>query len=303
MTTDVIVKVRYCAINHLDILVRNGSTVRKIQFPHILGCDVCGTLEEGFGNFKIGDKVVIYPVINDGSSNLINIIGGFSAYNGGYAEFIRVPKQCIVKKPHYFSDKEACSLNISYLTAWNILESLDCKTGKCIFVWGAGSGIGSAIILLAKARGINVITVTSNDEKMKLSKKIGADVIINRNKKNILKSVTKYYSGGVDYVVDHVGAKTWPISIKLLKVGGKMATCGITTGCQTRINILDIYNKQLTIFGIYAGSKSQLMKLHSFMKNNKIKPVIDSTFSLENAVFAHKRMTSNNHFGKIILEI
>lgn len=300
-----IVKVNYCAVNHLDIWVRNGLPGRKVSFPHILGCDVCGTLTSNFGNFKKGEKVTVYPAIKSKTPRVsFSIIGGFGEYKGGYAEFIQVPQENIIKKPDWFSDAEASALNVSYLTAWNMLEKSNCKKGSTILIWGANSGIGSAAILLAKAKGINVITVVSDSKKAILAKKLGAGFIINRNKSDVITEVLRHTKNeGVDAVIDHVGAKTWPVSIETLKVGGRMLACGTTTGAEATVNIRTLYSKETQIIGAYLGSKSQLVSLHKFMKRKKIRPVIDSVFNLKDTKQAHKKMESGNQFGKIILKI
>ena len=301
----VIVKVNYCAVNHLDIWVRNGLQGRRVSFPHILGCDVCGTLTHDFGNFKKGEKIVVYPAIKSKTPRVsFTIIGGFGEYNGGYAEFVQIPQENIIKKPNWFSDAEASALNVSYLTAWNMLERSNCKKGDIILIWGANSGVGSAAILLAKAKGIKVITVVSDSKKASLAKKLGADFIINRNKSDVITEVFRYTKNdGVDAAIDHVGAKTWPVSIETLKVGGRMIACGTTTGAEATINIRAFYSKEAQIIGAYLGSKSQLVSLHRFMELKKIKPVIDSVFNLKDTRLAHKKMESSNQFGKIILKI
>ena len=301
----VIVKVNYCAVNHLDIWVRNGLTGRKVSFPHILGCDVCGTLTHDFGNFKKGEKIVVYPAIKSKTPRVsFTIIGGFGEYKGGYAEFIQVPQENIIKKPDWFSDAEASALNVSYLTAWNMLERSNCKKGNTILIWGANSGVGSAAILLAKAKGISVITIVSDSKKARLARKLGADFITNRNKSDVITEVLRHTKNdGVDAVIDHVGAKTWPVSIDVLKVGGRMLACGTTTGTEATINIRALYSKEAQIFGAYLGSKSQLVSLHRFMKIKKIRPIIDSIFNLKDVKQAHKKMESSNQFGKIILKI
>jgi len=301
----VIVKVNHCSVNHLDIWVRNGLPGRKVSFPHILGCDVCGTLTKSFGNFKKGDKVVIYPAIRSKTPRVsFAIIGGFGEYKGGYAEFIQIPQGNIIKKPDWFSDAEASALNVSYLTAWNMLERSNCKKNSTILIWGANSGVGSAAILLAKAKGMKVIAVVSDSKKAILAKKLRADFIINRNRTDVATEVLEYTKNvGVDAVIDHVGAKTWPISIEALKVGGRMLACGTTTGADAIVNIRALYSKEAQIIGTYLGSKAQLVSLHRFMKLKKLKPIIDSIFDLKDVKKAHKRMESSNQFGKIVLKI
>ena len=301
----VIVKVDYCAVNHLDIWVRNGLPGRKVSFPHILGCDICGTVIESFGGFKKNEKVVVYPAIESGVPRVsYSIIGGFGKYQGGYAEFIQVPQKNIIRKPSWFSDVEACALNVSYLTAWNMLERSNCKKNDTMLIWGANSGVGSAAILLAKAKGIQVITVVSDLKKSNRAKKLRADHIIDRSKSDINSEVLKYTKNeGVDAVIDHVGAKTWPVSLDVLKVGGKMLACGTTTGSDATINIRTFYSKEAQIIGAYLGTKSQLVSLHKFMRLKRIKPLIDNVFELKDTRLAHERMERSNQFGKIILKI
>jgi NADPH:quinone reductase-like Zn-dependent oxidoreductase len=301
----VVVKVDYCAINHLDIWVRNGLPGKKVSFPHILGCDICGTLVDDSGNFKKNEKVVIYPAVESGVPRVsYSIIGAFGKYQGGYAEFVQVPQENIIRKPSWLTDEEACVLNVSYLTAWNMLERSNCKKNDTVLIWGANSGIGSAAILLAKTKGIQVITVASDIKKINQAKKLGADNIIDRSKSDISSEVLKYTKNeGVDAVIDHVGAKTWPISLNVLKIGGKMLACGTTTGSEATINIREFYSKEARIIGAYLGTKSQLVSLHKFMKLKRIKPLIDSIYKLKDARQAHEKMEQSNQFGKIILKI
>ena len=300
-----IIKVSCCAVNHLDVWVRKGLTGRKVLFPHVLGSDVCGTLMKGFGNFKRGEKVVVYPAIKSDIPRVsYSIIGGFGKYCGGYAEFIQVPQANIVRKPEWLSDEEACALNVSYLTAWNMLERSNCKKGNTILIWGSNSGVGSAAILLAKAKGIKVITVASNANKVRRAKRLGANLVIDRSKSDVIAQILKYTKNrGVDAVIDHVGAKTWSVSIEALKVSGIMLACGTTSGSEATINIRTFYSKEAQIVGAYLGTKSQLLSLYKFMRLRKIRPVIDRVFDLKDAILAHEKIESSNQFGKIILKV
>ncbi|MGB9125665.1 MAG: zinc-binding dehydrogenase [Nitrosotalea sp.] len=302
---DVLVKVNYCAVNHLDIWVRNGIAGKQIAFPHILGCDISGTLLEGFADFKKNEKIIVYPAFDSNVPRVsFGIIGGFGKYKGGYAELISVPKKNIIKKPDWLSDQEAAAINVSYLTAWNMLEKSRCKKGDTVLIWGANSGVGSAAILLAKAKGFRIITVASNKNKIKSVKKLGVDFVIDRNTQDVTFEVLKITNQvGVDAVIDHVGTKTWPVSLEVLKIKGRMIACGTTTGGEAIVNIRAFYSKEAQIIGAYLGSKSQLVSLHKFMKLKKIKPVIDDIFDLKDAKAAHQKMEKSNQFGKILLKI
>ncbi|TLX94838.1 MAG: zinc-binding dehydrogenase [Thaumarchaeota archaeon] len=300
----VIIRVNYCAVNHLDIWVRTGLPDKTISFPHVLGGDICGTLVDGFGNFRKGEKVVVYPAVESDAPRVsFSIIGGFNKYQGGYAELIQVPKRNIVKKPSWLTDVEASSLNISYLTAWNMLERSRCKKDDTILIWGANSGVGSAAILLAKAKGLKIITVTSDKNKFDLAKKLGADFVIDRTKSEVSTEVLKHTNGeGVNAVIDHVGSKTWPVSIDVLKIGGRVIACGTTTGAEATVNIRSFYSKEGQIIGAYLGSKSQLISLHRFMKLKRIRPIVDSVFELKDTSLAHQKMEQSSQFGKIVLK-
>ena len=300
-----VVKINYCAVNHLDIWVRNGLAGKQVPFPHILGCDISGTLVEGFGKFKKGDKVVVHPSVPSGVPRVsFSIIGGFSKYRGGYAEIVQVPQENIIKKPNWFSDAEAAALNVSYLTAWNMLDRSKCKKGNTVLIWGANSGVGSAAILLANALGLRIITVVSNEDSIKTAKKVGAHFVINRNELDVATETLRHTKDqGVDAVIDHVGAKTWPISIEVLKTGGRMIACGTTTGNEANVNIRAFYSKEASIIGAYLGTKAQLISLHKFMQSKKIKPIIDSVYDLKDAKLAQQKMEESSQFGKIVLKI
>ena len=300
-----LIRVKNCGVNFLDIWLRKGIKGRKVKFPFIPGCDISGTLETPFENFKKNEPVVVFPAIKSQDPRTpITILGGFSNYNGGYAEYVVVPKSCVVKKPKYFSFEEASALNVSYLTSWNMLEKLQLKKNQTLLIWGASGGVGTASVMLAKKLGLRVIAVTSKRKNSSFLKKLGADEIIFRDKTSLTKKILEKTNGqGVDGIIDQLGAKTWPIDFEILKIGGKMAVCGITTGNQITINIPTIYNKEIEIFGTYMGTKNQLKKLHKFMQNKNLKPVIDSVLKLEKAPLAHKKLAGGEKFGKIILSV
>lgn len=300
-----IVRVDYCAVNHLDIWVRNGIEGKQVAFPHILGCDISGTLADGFGRFKKGEKVVVYPAVKSGVLRVsFSIIGGFGKYKGGYAELVQVPEENIVRKPGWLTGAEASALNVSYLTAWNMLQRSGCKKGSTILVWGANSGVGSAAILLASAMGLDVIAVTSSAGNARAAKKLGADHVIDRTRADVAGETLKYTDGkGVDAVIDHVGAKTWPVSVEVLRVGGRVVACGTTSGAEATVNIRAFYSKEASIVGAYLGSRAQLVTLHKFIKSRGIRPKIDSTYDLKDARAAQQKMEQGSQFGKIILKV
>lgn len=312
---EVIVDAEYCGVNHLDIWTRQGIPGKKIRLPHICGCDIVGTVK--------GQRVVIYPGAScgkcahckGGNETLCSqfaIIGGLSDYNGGYAEKVAVPARNVINLPDSMKGETAATLPVSYLTAWNMLTANGISRGKTVLVYGAASGVGMATIQLAKTFGAYVITTVSSKEKHDFAKKLGADHVIDRSKQNIIDEVIKITNekgggvggsgGGVDIVVDHVGAATWTTSIAALKVGGRMAVCGMTSGNEAVVPVRMFYSKQITMTGALLGSRQQLIKLINFARRNKIQPIIDSVFELRNAREAQKKMESGLHTGKILLK-
>jgi len=311
---DVLVKVKACGVNHLDIWVRQGLAGKSLQFPHILGCDITGEIVSKNRSFAVGSRVMVYPGLSCGKCSYcksgretlcskFTIIGGFGNIQGGYAEYVSVPLRNIVKIPAWFSFEEAACLGVSYLTSWSMLKSTSVGKGSTLLVYGAGSGVGSATIQLAKAKGAKVVTTVSDEAKVGLAKKLGASHVINRTKQDIVAEVMAITGSGVDAVIDHVGASTWMTSLKCLKLGGKMAVCGATSGEVANVEIRTVYNKQASIIGAYLGIKKELVEMMRFMQTKKIRPVIDSKIDLRKAAYAHERMEKNEHFGKIVLMI
>jgi NADPH:quinone reductase-like Zn-dependent oxidoreductase len=311
---EVLVKVKTCALNHLDIWARRGLPGKTIKFPHILGCDISGEIASKNKSFPVGTRVMVYPGLScgrctyckKGQENLcarFSIIGGFSDIQGGYAEYVKVPLRNIMKIPSWLTFDESACLGVSYLTSWNMLKSAGVGRGTSLLVYGAASGVGSAAIKLARAMDATIITTVGDEGKVAQAKRIGADHVIERKKHDIVTEVMTITGNGVDVVIDHVGPDTWMTSIRCLKPGGKMAVCGATTGEMANVEVRAVYNKQLSIMGAYLGTKKQLAELISFMKARRVKTVIDSRFKLSEAAKAHVRMENSDHFGKILLSI
>ncbi len=330
---EVIIDIKYCGINHLDIWTRQGivaETGKKIRLPHICGCDIVGTTTA-----INGQRVMIYPVFpavsastcisssnrtttrrsrrrnnNNGNDNKrenlcsqFAIIGGWSDYNGGYAERVAVPEKNVIRLPSALKDETAATLAVSYLTAWNMLQTNGASRNKKILVYGASSGVGMATIQLAKALGATVITTVSGNSKHGFAKKLGAHHIIDRTRQDIVEEVKKIVPTGVDIVIDHVGAATWATSIAALRQGGIMAVCGTTSGNEATVPVRMFYTKQIIMVGSLLGTRAQLQELINFVIRKKIQPVIDSVFTLQDAKEAQKKMEAGLHAGKILLRL
>lgn len=313
--SEILIKVKYCGLNHLDIWTRLGIPGVTIGFPHICGSDIVGSLEEEYAEIPIGSRVLVYPGIScnecyncrNGIESLcrdFSIIGGLSKYNGGYAEYVSVPKTNIISLPREISDEQAATLSISYLTAWNIVKKLQLKENDTVLIYGAAGGLGMAMIQISKALGIRTISTVSNDSKLDFAYDIGSDHVINRKKKEIALEIEKITQGvGVDAVVDNAGQKTLNTSISSVRRGGKIAVCGTTSGSEANFQIRTFYSKQVQLFGILIGSKLELLELINFVIEKKIISKIDSVFPLARVQQAHDKLEKGDHLGKILVKI
>lgn len=312
--SEILIRVKYCGLNHLDIWTRLGIPGITIGFPHVCGSDIVGSVEEEYAEIPKGSRVLVYPGIgcNDcyncrnGTETLcrdFSIIGGLSKYNGGYAEYVTVPKTNIIPLPREISDEQAATLSISYLTAWNIVKKLHLKENDTVLIYGASGGLGMAMIQISKALGIRTITTISDDSKLNFVYDIGSDYVINRKKKEIALEVEKITQGiGVDAVVDNVGQKTLNTSINSVRKGGKIAMCGTTSGSEANFQIRTFYSKQIQLFGILIGSKLELLELINFVNEKNIVPKIDSVLPLAQVQQAHDKLEKGEQLGKILIK-
>jgi len=310
---EVLVRVRACAMNHLDLWVRKG--LPNIPLPHILGSDVAGEVEavgELVEGVHVGDPVVISPGLScgrcqmclSGRDNLCReykILG--EHVDGGYAEYVKVPATNVIPKPERLSFEEAAAVPLVFLTAWNMLVTrAQVRPGEDVLVWGAGSGVGSAAIQIAKLFGARVIAVAGEDWKLEKAKELGADVTLNHRTQDVLQEVRRLTGKrGVDIVFEHVGAATWEVSIKSLARGGRMVTCGATSGAQAQTDIRYLFSKQLSILGTFMGSKGEVLEVMRLVEEGKLRPVVHRVFPLREAAKAHRTLEEREHFGKLVL--
>ena len=308
---EVLVEVRACALNHLDVWVRNGLPGIKIPLPHILGNDVAGVVRE-VGELvtwvNAGDEVVLQPGVScghcaeclAGRDNMCrdyDIIG--SGRDGGYAELVAVPGINVIPKPKNLSWEEAAALPLVTLTAWHMLVArADVQPGEDVLVHAAGSGVGSVGIQIAKLRGARVITTASSDEKLAKARELGADVGVDYTREDWHKEVRRLTNGrGVDVVFEHTGATTWPGSILSLKKGGRLVTCGATSGFDAKTDLRHVFYRHLTILGSMMGSKADLLAAMTFIESGQIRAVVDQVLPLAEARKAHELMEERAQFG------
>ncbi|NPA12776.1 MAG: zinc-binding dehydrogenase [Aquificae bacterium] len=313
---EVLVKVKAFSLNHLDIWVMEGKYPAEIPLPHIFGSDASGVVEKvgcGVKHIKPGDKVIVYPGIScgvcercrAGQDNLCDryhLLGVLT--NGVSAEYVKVPAVNLFKIPDGLSFEEASCIGITYTTMWHSLVSRGgIKPGDTVLIHGGGSGVGTAGIQIAKMHGATVITTVGDDWKVEKAKEIGADYVINYRNLDFVDAVKQITDGKLcDIVVDHIGEETLTGSIECAKRGGKVITFGATTGGSPQINLRKIFGKNITIHGVYMGTKGEVAHYLKFFPY-RLKPIIDSVFDLDDVKQAYQKLLSRQFFGKIVVKV
>lgn len=312
-----LVKIKACALNHFDLLVLMESDPANFSFPFWGGADISGIVAETGKNvsqFNIGDRVVINPGLSCGSCehclageesqcNDYGIIG--DTVPGGFAEYIAVDQNNLLILPDHITFVEVAAVPLVFQTAWRaLMTQADIQYGKDVLILGASGGVGSAGIQIAKLAGANVYAVTSSAEKASFAIKLGADFILDRTIGDIWNELAELTDHrGVDVVLDNVGAATWCQSLRSLVKGGRLVTCGRTTGALAETDIKLIFWNQLLIIGSTMANQKEFSEVMSHFFQGKLQSVIDSTFPLDQTREAYQRLQSGEHFGKVIIEI
>lgn len=315
---EVLVRVRACALNHLDFWIRNGIPAYKIKLPHILGCDVSGevaSLGPGVEGFKAGQKVSVSPGRScrdceaclggrDNQCRDYHIIGADGG-PGGYAELLCVPQEYLLAVPGSLGYEEAAAYPLTFLTAWHMLMTLgDCGPDQTVLVLGAGSGIGVAAIQVAKLAGARVLAVSTSEEKLEKAKKLGADAVIHSPPQDIVKQTMKLTGGAMaDIAFEHVGPATLNASLKSLRFGGRLVTCGSTTGPTFELDMRYVFSRQLQFIGSKMGTQAEMRRVARLVAEGKLRPVVDKVFPLAEARKAHEYLAEKRQFGKVLLKV
>ncbi|HME90180.1 MAG TPA: zinc-binding dehydrogenase [Myxococcaceae bacterium] len=311
----VMVRVKAVGLNHLDIFVRQGWPGLKLSLPHVLGADIAGVVERvgaEVTDLKPGEEVVVNPGLScghcerclRGEDNLcrsFQIVGEHTW--GGYAEFAVLPRQNILPKPKNLSFEQAACVPLTFLTSWTMLmRRAQLQPGETVLVHAAGSGVGSAAVQIAKLVGATVIATASTAEKLKKAQELGADHLINYSEKDFLDEVKRITNRRmVDVVFEHVGAATFEKSVACLPYGGRLVTCGATTGHQVQLDLRVLFYKRISLLGTTMGSKGDLFRILQLVERGELKPVLDRVLPLEKAAEAHRLLESRANFGNIVL--
>lgn len=315
--TDAIVKLSAAALNHIDIWNRRGLTGVRIAFPRILGGDGAGVVAavgSEVNNLKVGDAVCLYPPSGCGRCEFcatdrefmcvhLRVLG--ERDDGTYAEYVRAPARNCFPIPSGMSFEEAAAFPLVYVTVWRMLQTnAGLKPGERLLILGIGGGVATAALQLATSLGARVIVTSSSDEKIAKAKSLGAEHGINYAKTDFAQEVRRLTDKrGVDVVVDCVGGDSWVKSLASLVKGGRLVTCGATTGPNPATDIQRIFWNHLKIFGSTLGSRVEFAEVLNFMAATGTRPIIDKVFPLRDAALAQKRMEERQQFGKIVLRI
>ena len=315
--TEVLVRVRACALNHLDLWVRRGMPNIAFNLPLVPGSDIAGeaaAIGELVERVRVGENVVLEPGVscgecaacsagNDNQCRKYTLFG--YGLNGGCAEYVVAPEANVLPMPPGLTFEEAASVPLVFLTAWHmLLTRAQLKPGEDVLVLGAGSGIGSAAIQIAKLIGARVIATAGSAAKLTKARELGADDVIDHSTQKIADEARKLTARrGVDVVFEHVGVATWEQSIMSLATGGRLVTCGATTGAAAQLDLRYLFARQLSLLGSFMGSRGELFTVLKLIGEKKLRPVVDRVFPLAEARLAHEYLEGRAQFGKVVLKV
>ena len=312
---EVLVKVRACAVNHLDIWVRKGWPGLRLEMPHWCGADVAGELAalgRDVSSCRVGDSVVVDPGITTGEDEFTrkgeaSVSPGYEILGehrrGGAAELVALPAQNIHPIPEGRSFAEAAAPLLVSLAAWRMLiHRAKVRAGESVLVVGAGGGVNSMAIQIAKLAGATVYVVCGGEEKGRRALELGADRVLDRSRLDWAKEVHRITGKrGVDVVVDNVGRATLAKSMQAVSRGGRIVIIGNTSGPQAEIDIRYIFGKQISLIGSTMGSHQDFRDVIALLREGRLKPVIDRVMPLSEGIEAYRIMERGEQFGKIVL--
>lgn len=312
--TEVVLKVQACGVNRLDIYSRTGRT-KIAPMPHISGSEVAGeivAIGDAVRGLAVGQAVAVAPYLYCGQCEFCrsgeeviclkgDIVGLGS--QGGFAEFMLAPASSIVPLPEGVDAVSAAAVGLAAITAWHMLtKKAPLQPGQDILIQAGGSGVGSAAIQIAKLAGARVITTVGSEEKRAKALELGADEVINYREHDFFQEVRRLTNKrGVDVVFEHIGPETWEKSVASLARGGRLVTCGATTGNESKVNIWSLFAKEQTLIGSYGGTRQDLADVLKLVARRQFLPVVDSTYPLERLGEAQQRLERRESFGKLIV--
>ena len=314
---EVLIRLHAAALNHLDVFTVGGLPGITIKPPWILGADGAGVIESIGNEVKsvtVGDHVVINPGLSDRICEYCNagehslcvnfrLLGEHAP--GTFADFIVLPATNVRKIPKDITMQKAAAFTLVTLTAWRmIVTRAQVTAGDDVLIWGIGGGVAQAAMRIAKERGARVWVTSGSDEKLERAQALGADETINHRTSHVGKEIrARTAKRGVTVVIDSVGHDTWNESLIALGRGGRLVTCGGTSGANVEMDVRRMFWNQWTLMGSTMGNDAEFDAIVKELSAGNLEPVIDSTFDLEDGRRALERMNSGQQFGKIVLKI
>lgn len=312
---DVLVRVRAGALNHLDLFVREGIPGLKLPLPFWTGCDIAGEIAEVGGSVQgvaVGDRVVVNPNLEcgrceycqKGQHSLCVTYGILGEHvHGGLAEYVKVDGRKVVKLPDTVKYEDAAAFVLVNMTAWRMLTSqARLRAGEDLLIIGVGGGVSSTGVQIGKLVGARVWVTSSSDEKLERARALGADECINYAKEDWVKVIAqKTGRRGVDVVLENVGAATWPGAIRALAKGGRLVTCGGTSGPICETDVRQVFWKQISIIGSTMSTNTEFHEVMAQLFRGRLKAIVDSVMPLKDGVAAQQRLAEGKQFGKIVL--
>ena len=313
--SQILVRVKACALNHLDLWIRQGIPAYRIKLPHISGCDAAGIVERvgpGVTRVQVGDRVVLAPGLSCGRCDWCrvghdNLCASYgirgAATDGGYAELVSADATEAISIPEPLSFEEAAAFPLVFLTAWHMLvRRANLQAGETVLVHAGGSGVGHAAIQIAKHLKATVYATVGSPAKVAKAKALGADAVIDYQHESFEERVTALTGGrGVDVVFEHIGLQTWEGSLRALAKGGRLVTCGATSGPSVPLDLRYVFSRQLSVLGSMMGTRAELEAVARLVGARTLRPVVDTVFPLREARAAQERMASRDVFGKLVL--
>ncbi|MBK9032591.1 MAG: zinc-binding dehydrogenase [Myxococcales bacterium] len=305
------------ALNHLDLWVRRGGPAFHLEYPHRLGSDIVGTVDAvgpGVTDVALGTRAVVQPGLScglclaclDGHDNLCRhyrILGENA--QGGYAEAIVIPRVNLAPYPGELPWIEAAAAILPFLTAWQmVVRKGQVTPGATVLVQGGGSGVGVAAIQIAKLHGAHVITTVGSDDKVAAARGLGADVVVNYRTADFAE-VARAHTGkrGVDLIIEHVGGEVFERSIRAVRSGGRIVTCGATAGFAPKIDLRHVFFRQIEILGSTMGSKADLLTVLGHVAAGRLHPIVHAAMPLAAAADGHRLLEARAAFGKVVLTV
>lgn len=315
--TDVRVRVHAAALNRLDLFVIGGLPGNRLEFPHVIGADGAGVVEAAgrdVRSVRPGDRVMLNPGIScdacaacrRGEHSLCDRYSILGEHRPGTAaEYVVVPEANVAAVPEGMSWASAAAFPLATLTAWRMLTTrARLLAGETVLIWGAGGGVAQAAIQIGRHLGATVIATSISAAKLEGARALGAEHVINHETNDVVAEVRRITGrGGAHVVVDSVGEKTWPLSLRCLARGGRLVTCGATSGPMVGLDVRRLFWHQWSILGSTMGSRSEFAEIVALAHEGKLWPVVDQVVPLDNAAAAFQRLSRGEQAGKLVIEV